>query len=186
MMVDPLRIGPDERGTVRLYAVDIEPQDRKDMLRPRPDTPPLGARLGALLGVDWIDPDHADLFDVADLESLGLPGLLIDGAGIAEADVAPLRPKLLGIEGTVLVVYAKGFGDAPLDLRPSPMVVPIAAFAEHKTPISFAPLTSDAAEGQLETDVEEPPQNAYLTVILALLALPIFVLLVGAIVWGFS
>ena len=74
-MAELLQVVAGERGTLRIFSVEMEAAERRKVLAPKPDTAPTGAALGALLGVDWIDPDHADLFDVAELDDLGRDAL---------------------------------------------------------------------------------------------------------------
>ncbi|WP_370231079.1 hypothetical protein [Cognatishimia sp.] len=182
-MSDVLHVDPGERGSLRIFTVDIEASARRKLLTPKSDMPPVGAALGGLLGVDWIDPDHADLFDIAELDDLGLRGFLSQGAGVSEADLDAHRAQLDALSGTVLIVYARGFSEAGHQLTPAPQVTPVLYLREDKEHIQFDPLPSAAAQGQL---TPPPPvqKTPHLTVLLAILALPILALIVGAVVLG--
>lgn len=182
-MDDLLHISAGERGTVRIFAVDIDAAERRKILEPKPDTAPTGAALGDLLGVDWIAPDHADLFDVADLDDLGLMGFLSQGAGISDTDLDAHRSLLDPLTGTVLIVYALGFSGEKQTLTPDARVRPVACLREAKAPIQFEPLRSAAAAGQLDQPAPVP-KSPHLTVLLAILALPILALLIGAVLWA--
>jgi hypothetical protein len=182
-MSELLQVDAGERGTLRIFSVDIDASARRKILAPKPDTAPTGAALGALLGLDWIDPENADLFDTSELDDLGLSGFLSQGAGISDDDLNTHRQLLDRLEGTVLIVYARGFGGADQRLSPAPAVTPVLLLEEAKTAIHFEPLESTAAEGQLAASAQTA-KNPHLTVLVAILALPILALLIGAVLWG--
>lgn len=178
-----IKIPNGERGVVRLFAIDIPISDLSKIKAPKADAPPLGAQLGRFLGVDWIDPAQAELFDVADLEGLGLTGYLTEGAGIPDADVASHTETLNGVNGVALIVFSKAFGDVETTLQLSRETRFIGRYEQTTPAIHFEPLKSDAAQGTLEGPVPAP-RNPYLNVILAIMALPILAFLMGAIIWG--
>ena len=182
-MAEMLSVTEREFGTIRVFSVDIEPAEMRRLLDPKPDMMPTGAALGGLLGLDWIDPDHADLFDVADLDDLGLLGFLEQGAGISEDELTAHRAQLEALEGVVLIVYAKGFMGKAVELKPQPRVTPIVCLKEVKSAIEFQPLQSKSAEGDI-APASVPQSNPHLTLIIAILALPILLLIVGAVLWG--
>lgn len=182
-MADLLHIAAGERGTIRIFSVEMDASARHKILHPKPDTAPTGAALGALLGIDWIDPDHAELFDVSDLDDLGLMGFLSQGAGVSEKDLDPHRALLDGLKGTLLIVFARGFENSTEDLRPAANVTPILYLSEATTPVHFEPLESQASEGTLSASAPAS-QSPHLTVLVAILALPILALILGAVLWG--
>lgn len=182
-MAEMLTVTEREYGTIRVFTVDIEPVEMRRLLDPKPDMMPTGAALGGLLGLDWIDPDHADLFDVADLDDLGLLGFLEQGAGISEDELTAHSAQLEALTGVVLIVYAKGFLGKAVELHPQPRVTPIVCLKEAKSAIEFQPLQSKSAEGDI-APVSAPQSNPHLTLIIAILALPILLLIVGAVLWG--
>ena len=182
-MAELLQVEAGERGTLRIFSIEMEAAERRKILAPKADTAPTGAALGALLGVDWIDPDHADLFDVAELDDLGLIGFLTQGAGVSADDLSDHRTQLDSLEGTILIVYARGFTGEATVLDPAPNVTPVLILNEAQSTIQFEPLQSAAAEGQL-TQNTPAPKSPHLTLLVAILALPILALIIGAVLWG--
>lgn len=181
-MIELLKVAPCEYGTVRLFSVEMDAEDRQRILNPKSDTAPTGAALGALLGIDWIDPQHADLFDVAELDDLGLLGFLTQGAGIAREDLEADATRLSALEGTILIVYARGFTEAKT-LTPLPNVSALAVYTEAGSTVQFEPLPSAAAQGNIGTN-RPAPANPHMNVLIAILALPIVALILGAILWA--
>ena len=182
-MAELLQVEAGERGTLRIFSVEMDAAERRKILAPKADTAPTGAALGALLGVDWIDPDHADLFDVAELDDLGLIGFLTQGAGVSADDLENHWAQLDALKGTLLIVYARGFSGEAAELSPATNVTPVLILNEAQAAIQFEPLQSAAAEGQL-TQNAPAPMSPHLTLLVAILALPIIALILGAVLWG--
>ena len=111
-MAELLQVEAGERGTLRIFSIEMEAAERRKILAPKADTAPTGAALGALWGVDWIDPDHADLFDVAELDDLGLIGFLTQGAGVSADAYSEHRTALDSLEWANTLVYTRWFPTA--------------------------------------------------------------------------
>ena len=76
-----------------------------------------------------------------------------------------------------------GFSGEATVLNPAPNVAPVLILNEAQAAIQFEPLQSAAAEGQL-TQNAPAPKSPHLTLLVAILALPILALILGAVLWG--
>jgi len=107
-----LDVSATEHGVIRLYSLDMRPEEARFLQEP-------GA-VSQFLGVETLDMDHVEVFPVADLEELGLDGYLAEGLGVPEDqfDRAALRART----GWVLMLRSRAFGGRALDL-PLPAVM---------------------------------------------------------------
>ena len=94
-----LDISAGERGVIRLFALDMRPEEAKFLREP-------GAA-DQILGVTGLDPEQIDVFPVSDLEDLGLYGYLSEGCGVSEDQLD--RAKLESVDGLASV---DGLGSA--------------------------------------------------------------------------
>lgn len=179
-----MEVSATERGLVRLFAVDL-PADEIETFR-TPDTNEDGDLvawpLKAALGASYLDEDFIELFPVRDLEELGLRGYMVQGLGIAEADVAEDALRLDAVKGSVLVILSNAFGGFAETLAPRAPLRWIGTYKEETAPVTFAPLPSDAARGVVETP-GPAKSNPHLTLLWAILALPVAALLIGVILF---
>lgn len=136
--MSPTRIKASEHGVVRLFAVDLPP-DETECFNRRNGTWPLRAALGA----DWLDPDHLVFFHIADLEGLGLTDYLAEGHGVGAEELDPLRQRLDGMTGHALVVTSRAFGGKEQTIRPRAPLRHVATLHEDKPPVVFEHLRSD-------------------------------------------
>ena len=182
-MAEMLDVKAAEHGIVRIFQVDIDEDTRTKILNPKPETKPTGASLGEFVGLDWLDPTHVDLFDICDLEELGLLGFLRQGAGVSEAQLSTHKDQLNTMRGCVLILYSRAIVTKPARLNPDTRTTPIVALGEEKQPVQFAPLPSASSQGHLPQQDAETV-NPHLNILLAILALPILVLIIGAVLWA--
>jgi hypothetical protein len=105
--------------------------------------------VAALLGVDALDPDFVEIFDLADLAGLGLSSYLATGNAIPEAQLAPDRARLDALQGPVLILFAAAFANRPVTLHPDPRLTLIGSYAEEIPPVEFEPLPDAGAKGSL-------------------------------------
>ncbi len=118
-----LTVAPHEHGLIRLFALDMRPEEAKFLREP-------GAA-DQVLGVDGLDPDQIDIFPVSDLEDLGLYGYLHEGGGVSEDQLN--RKMLEAIEGWVMVVRSAAFGGHAAQLNPDPRLHLMGLFTEEAT-----------------------------------------------------
>jgi hypothetical protein len=83
-MTTTLTIPPGERGTVRLFAIDLPPGEARAFA----DDPAAVARA---LGAPDLDLRHIDVFPVSRIAPLGLAAFLTEGHGIPARALAPTR-----------------------------------------------------------------------------------------------
>jgi len=138
--VSPTRIKGSEHGVVRLFAVDLPPEEARRFDQ-RNGTWPLRASLGA----DWLDPDHLVYFDIGDLEGVGLTDYLTEGHGISVEELAPLRQMLDQMTGHALIVTSQAFGGRDQTITPRAPLRHVATLHEDRPPVIFEHLPSDAA-----------------------------------------
>ncbi len=105
--------------------------------------------VAALLGVDAVDRDFVEIFDLADLKGLGLVGYLTTGNAIPEAQLAPDRACLDALQGPVLILFAAAFANRPVTLHPDPRLTLMGSYAEEIPSVEFEPLPDADAKGRL-------------------------------------
>jgi hypothetical protein len=142
---DLLTVPANEHHVVRVFALDV-PRDEAMALR---DGAGRDRAIGALLGLDRIDPAHVEIVDPADLEGIGLAGLLTEGHGADEAAVEADRQRLDGLTGYAMILGSAAFGGRAAVLRPAAEVTPVGAYREDVAPVRFEPLPDAGAEGSL-------------------------------------
>jgi hypothetical protein len=124
-MTDPLTVRAGEKGIVRLFALDMHPEQARFLREP-------GAA-AQVLGVPALDEGEIEVFAVADLEELGLEGYLTQGFGITPDQIAPDRARLTDLTGWAMAVRSRAFGGQALHLAPADTVRLIGAWAEPGT-----------------------------------------------------
>lgn len=122
-MSDPLDVRPGEARVVRLFHLDLPPEQIR-FLRDEP------AALADILGVGTLDPVQADLLRLADLDDLGLSGYLTEGMGVPAAALVGDAARLDTLEGHALIVRSAAFDPGGQRLAPKPGVALIAHYGE--------------------------------------------------------
>ncbi|WP_158969096.1 hypothetical protein [Chachezhania sediminis] len=126
-MTDPMtpemtHVAAFEAGAIRVYALQMPAEQVRFLSEP-------GA-LEQVLGVAELDRAQVDIFQVRDLEEVGIAGYLVDGCGVPEEQVAEAAPRLNALDGAVMIVRSRAFGGKPADLTLHAGVVPVAFFTE--------------------------------------------------------
>lgn len=137
-MTATLTVPPGERRVVRLFRLDMPPEQVR-FLREEP------AALADKLGVDHIDPAHADIIRIADLEEVGLSGYLVDGIGVDPAEIAPDRARLDAMEGHALVLLSRALGDEGAKINPGSGVDLVATYGQVATDWTAQPMQAESA-----------------------------------------
>lgn len=167
-----LTIPAHDRNGVRVFAARLTPEDlKRDKAR----------LVGELLGDPDLDPAFVELFDLADLSGLGLPGYLAEGLGVPETALAADRARLEAVTGPVLILLSKALHGRAVTLTPDPRLTLVGTYAEERPPVHFEPLPTAAAQGTLTPDLPldrtpQRPTSAFLLlgaalVLVALVAL---------------
>lgn len=180
-----MRVSDSERGLVRLFAVDLSPEQIpgfRDMPEDTEDSAdwPVAKALGA----STLDPDFVELFDLRDLDDLGLTGYMVEGLGIAAADVKEDAARLSSQKGWMLVVLSSAFEGTAQTLSPRSPLRWIGTYKEETAPVQFAPLPDKSAKGaplppEAAPEPAPAPRSPYLTLLVALFALPLGAALLG-------
>ena len=134
--MNDLAIAPHEHGVLRLFALDMRPQEAKFLREP-------GA-VDQVLGVQGLDPAQIDIFPVSDLEDLGLFGYLSEGCGVSEDQLD--RNMLQAIDGWVMALRSAAFLGRSATLSPDPRLRLIGLFTEEATNWTGGPIETDSAK----------------------------------------
>lgn len=143
-----LTIAPHERGVVRLFALDMRPEEAKFLREP-------GAA-DQVLGVADLDTGQIDVFPVSDLEDLGLYGYLNEGCGISDEQLN--RAQLESIDGWVMAVRSAAFEGQPATLTPDLRVRLIGLFTEEATNWTGGAIETESAKPH--SAMAMPPREA--------------------------
>lgn len=131
-----LTLSAGERGVIRLFALDMRPEEAKFLREP-------GAA-DQVLGVSGLDPEQIDVFPVSDLEDLGLYGYLSEGCGVSENQLD--RARLETVDGWVLVLRSAALGGRAATLSPDPRLRLIGLYTEEATNWSGSPIETESAQ----------------------------------------
>lgn len=166
-----------ERNSLRVFALDMTAAEVQALRAEGP------SGLAAFLGVGAVDPGHVEIFDVADLGAVGLAGYLIEGNGLAEAQIAADRGLLEDQRGFVLIVFSGAFRGVATTLRPSARLALIGSYAESVDPVHFAPLPFEDADGMMAAGGTPMMSNARVSGMVAAAALVVLFALTALLVW---
>ena len=169
-----MEIASHETGLVRVFSVDL-PTDQIETFRTAAPNP-----LEQALGTRNLDPAYVELFDIADLEELGLRGYMRDGLGVAEADLAEDAARLDALTGPVLILLSKAFRGEAHSLSPRAPLRWVGTWREEKAPVTFEPMPCYSPDGRLTPRGETRPEmTPHTRVLFAIFALPILLLGLG-------
>lgn len=176
-----------ENGVIRVFALSLSEQEAK-VLR---DTAPAddgSSPLKTALGATRIDPEHVEVFAVADLSEMSLPDYLLEGAGATAAALEKDRGKLAALEGWVLVIYSSAFAGTAQELAPAASLTLIGTYPQEGTDWSgdMDLRTRSAAPNQSappETPTKKRPSDAAMSGRIAMLALLVAFGVVGLMLW---
>ncbi len=134
--MNDLIVAPHEHGVIRLFTLDMRPEEAKFLREP-------GAT-DQVLGVNGLDPEQIDIFPVTDLEDLGLYGYLNEGCGVSEDQLN--RTALEAVDGWVMTVRSAAFGGNAAELQPDPRLHLIGLFTEDATNWTGGVIASESAK----------------------------------------
>ena len=178
-MTQTLSIPAGERGTVRLFAVELPPEE----------APAFAADPGAVaraLGAPDLDPTRVEVFPVSRIAAIGLPAYLAEGHGIPPDALAADRETLAALEGHVVIVAAGAFGPEARVLQVAPPLSLVGQWQEDLPEIRFGDLPSESARGSLGAPPAPrsapragPGRAQLLTILILILAVVGFIILSG-------
>ncbi|MBY6067503.1 hypothetical protein KUW17_12175 [Leisingera aquaemixtae] len=137
-MTGAIHIPAGERGVIRLFALDMRPEQAAFLKEP-------GA-LAQVLGIEALDMDQVEVFPVSDLEDIGLTGYLTEGCGVPRAQVEEDREMLQALEGHVLLIRSRAFGGDETRLTPAAQIVLKGTYGERQTSWSAPPVSTESAK----------------------------------------
>lgn len=159
-----LTIPAHDRDGVRVFTAKLSPEDlHRDK----------AALVAELLGDPGLDPAFVEIFDLADLSTVGLSGYLTEGMGVPETALATDRARLDALKGPVLILLAKALHGREVTLTPDPRLTLVGTYAEERPPVHFEPLPTAAAKGGLTPELtsdrtRQRPGSAFLLLGLSL------------------
>ncbi|SLN65461.1 hypothetical protein TRL7639_03692 [Falsiruegeria litorea R37] len=134
-MRNPLHIRKGEQRVLRLFSLDMRPEEARFLQEP-------GAA-AQVLGLAAVDDEQVEVFPVSDLEEVGLYGYLSDGCGVDPAQLDKLA--LDAAQGWVLLVRSKAFEGKEGALSPDEGISLIGIYTEDGTDWSAAPIQTESA-----------------------------------------
>ncbi len=169
-----MEISANETGLIRVFSVDL-PAQELDAFRTGAPT-----ALEQALGTDTLDPAYVELFNIDDLEELGLRGYMREGLGVAETDLAEDAARLGALTGPVLILLSKAFRGEARTLSPRAPLRWVGTWHEEKAPVSFEPMPCYSPDGRLTPRGETRPEmTPHTRLLFAIFALPILLLGLG-------
>ncbi|MEM0948770.1 MAG: hypothetical protein AAGK37_15325 [Pseudomonadota bacterium] len=141
-----------EHGTVRIFAINLPPDEAKVW---ETETAKSDRLLETALGATTLDHEHLEVIDVEAVKSLGLSTYLVDGLGLPEALVNRDRARLDALSGRVLIMWSTAFASQEQVLKPGRQVTLIGTYREDPGAGIFEPIQSEAAKGGIGTHEEE-------------------------------
>ncbi|MCA0929864.1 hypothetical protein [Ruegeria profundi] len=166
-----LTIAPHERGVIRIFSLDMRPEEAKFLREP-------GAA-DQVLGVQGLESGQIDVFPVSDLEDLGLFGYLNDGCGVSADQLD--HKGLEAIEGWVMVVRSAACGGRAATLTPDKRLRLIGFYTEEATNWTGEPIETESAK-PFSAPQTAPQDNKPRRVGSAIVAL-VVLLAVGGALW---
>ena len=137
MTADPNFVTATEFGLVRLLSTELDP----------PDAAAITAQnVHRLLGDDiTLDPAKVEVINSLVLEGLGLRNYLIQGYGVAEADLEGKAAALDALNGLIILIPSSAFMGVEQALDPNPAIRFIGVFHEEAAqPPDAMPPTASA------------------------------------------
>jgi hypothetical protein len=126
-----------ERGVIRVFSLDMPPEQAKFLREP-------GA-LAQVLGLESLDMAQVEIFPVEDLEDLGLAGYLAEGCNVPPDQIAADRDRLQAIAGYVLLIRSRAFDGQAVTLTPAQGITQVGRYTERGPDWQARPLHAASA-----------------------------------------
>lgn len=178
-MSDTIQIPAEEHGVIRLFRVQLPPEEIAEFAGLAGE----GPALAAALGVDRLDPEYVEVFPVSDLTGLGLVGYLTEGLGVAPEDLAQDRAMIDAVDGHVLVLSSGAFEGRAETLRPRAPLRWVGIWREAGQAVEFTPLPAGGAQGAVHTAPVKTPSNNAILGRVAMMALLVLFALTALMIW---
>ncbi len=140
-MSKSLHIPRGETGVIRIFAINRPVTEMGALIREK------GAEgaAQALLQNDTVNPATIELFPISDLEGVGLPGYLIDGYAVDEAQIGPDRVRLDALDGYVMIVFSDSFDGRETTLQIGPDLTFISSYTEFLPDMKQSAIPTESA-----------------------------------------
>ena len=150
-MADPLYVPKDERGLVRVFAIDVADNDQAVWRDPEAE----GWPLPEALGIEALGAADVQVLKMSEMGGLGLGAFLADGYGIAADQLEKDRDVLTDQSGLVAVVRSAAFS-GPVQLQPAPPVRFLALYAEPGIALPHGSVGTYRSAQRREAAIEDP------------------------------
>ncbi|MEO0654936.1 MAG: hypothetical protein AAFY77_08710 [Pseudomonadota bacterium] len=146
-MSQEIEIAAHEQGVLRLFAIDLPPQEAQGFLRAFDETGT--GVLAEGLGLPTLNPDYVEVFAGADIDDIGLSAYLVEGYSITDSALADDAARLDNMEGCFAVILSSAFDAHAQTLSVRPPLRLIATYRDAPAVPEMGALPSDSAEGVL-------------------------------------
>ncbi|AZQ69314.1 hypothetical protein EF888_20525 [Silicimonas algicola] len=172
MTSDPFTIPTGERGVVRVFTTDLEPEG---------DAAITPGNLQRLLGPDvTLDAEKVEVFPSSVIEGLGLSSYLQEGYGVPREALSGKAAALDALSGLVILIPSSAFEGRTQVLEPNPGLRFVGSFREPdpEPPQRMAPAEAEDYIEPRETRIDPEPRQRMSSWVIALGALLIAAALV--------
>jgi hypothetical protein len=153
---DRIEVPASETGVVRLFAVDLPPDEIEDFA----DSEREGWPLISALGLFDLNPSYVEIFPVKQLDEMGLANYLSEAYNIDPADLREDRTVLNNIRGHVALISSQAFRGKAQKLRLHHPLRWLGTWSEPRPELDLARIKTEAAKGTTG-DVGPAPQPAF-------------------------
>lgn len=153
-MNKPVEIGKDERGAIRVFAINQPPPEVTDALA----TMPKADLARQLLNSPHLNTASTEIFPVSDLTGMGLSAYLSEGYAVEDAAFSADRGKLDALEGYVLLLFSDSFKGMEATLIPTSALTLIGTYAEYKPAAGGPAIDTDSAKPFSGGAITTPPK----------------------------
>lgn len=152
-MNTPIDIQKNERGAIRVFAINLAPTEVTERLKKLPKSD--FAR--QLLGNPHLNTASAEIFPVSDLTGMGLSSYLGEGYAVEVTEIGADKSKLDALEGYVLLLFSDSFEGLEMTLAPGAELTLIGTYAEYAPAGTAQLITTDSARPYSGTPGMTPP-----------------------------
>ncbi|MDQ2093829.1 hypothetical protein [Rhodalgimonas zhirmunskyi] len=145
-------IPPQSRPGVWVFHVDL-PEHALDAFKTAQTDEATGRHhwpLAEALGLNWLDPEHIELFDANMMKEYGLSRYLSDANGMDLSTMNPAGAPIDRLSGTVLLLFSKALPEDATYITPRAPLEFVAHLEADQPAPDLTPLPSATALGHVE------------------------------------
>jgi hypothetical protein len=189
-MSDRFDIARHEAEVVRIFRIDLaDDAEREAFLQQDRSWGPvtaLNVKAGGM-AFSGLVRSNMDVIDPEELGEMGLSGLLYEGYGIPEHDLAPLRAQLDAIRDHVLIVGSRAFAGKDVTVEPRAPLRWVATLSQEPSRGgTMEQLHVASAQGQASGNTSAEPVKPVLPMFLKITLLLMALAAIAAILLGVS